>query len=175
MNVFNLLSSRRAQKAILFALLIVWIVSFFLPALEDYPPWLGYRAAAGSMILFVGMVLALFRGDFGDVAQAVALFYALLWIANVFMLASPWMLRRTRRGQGQICIALLSVWDVLILVGLWVRVPKGGSLVVGAKFGYFVWQASVLGMTVYLWLVRQQGKRLAVAPLQDGTVSHVTT
>ncbi|MBZ5533720.1 MAG: hypothetical protein LAO20_20005 [Acidobacteriia bacterium] len=174
--MFKYLNSKFTQNATLFALLLVWIVSFFLPALEDNGPWFGYRAAYGSMVLFVGMVLALFRGAFGDV-EAVPLFYGLLWIANVFMLASPWMLRRSRRGQGQVCIALLTVWDVLILATLWVLPAKAAKPLERSPFlvGYFVWQTSVLGMTAYLWLVRQQAKRLAMAPLQDGSVSRETT
>ena len=87
--------------------------------------------------------------------------YGLLWIANILMVASPLMLLRTRRGKGQVCIALLAVWDVLILVALWVGAPKGSPLTPDVKVGYFLWQASVLGMTIFLWLVREATKSLS--------------
>ncbi|HWF06776.1 MAG TPA: hypothetical protein VHA06_24010 [Candidatus Angelobacter sp.] len=109
------------------------------------------------------MVVALPHGGWQDPGAAVILLYGLLWIANVFMLASPWMLLRTRRGHGQICIAFLAVWDVLILVAIWVATPEGYPLAAAARVGYFLWQASVLGMTIFLWLVRNEAKIAVVS------------
>jgi hypothetical protein len=52
---------------------------------------------------------------------------------------------------------------VLILVALWVATPEGYPLAAAARVGYFLWQASVLGMTIFLWLVRNEAKIAVVS------------
>jgi hypothetical protein len=171
LNMFNYLGSRTVQRAVLFALLAVWMVSFFLPALDN-PPMVGWKAARASMAILFVTAFARTKGWFADPGAIVVVLHGLLWIANALMLASPWMLARGRRRQGQVGIALLAVWDAMIFAAPWVTSATGEPA--PERFGYFVWQASILGMTAFLWLVRQQAKKPAAEPLQDGDVSRVT-
>jgi hypothetical protein len=81
------------------------------------------------------------------------LYLGSFWIANLFMLASPFGLWRARLGKGGVFLALMAFWDVLTLsYVLYYRVT---GLYASVLIGYSAWVGSLVAMTVLLLLVRR--------------------
>lgn len=131
------------QNALYGLTLAVWVGSFFLPSINlgahDDP---GYKACAISATM-------LFTISSAEVWMH--LYFGSFWIANFFMLGSPVALHRRRRGKGHVFLALMLFWDLLTLsfVGYdFYSTHRMAEL----RAGYWVWEASLVAMTVVLWV-----------------------
>jgi hypothetical protein len=130
------LEFKRAMKTTLhhwtmaFAAWIVFIVSFFLPALDEMPGW----KAAILQGMFWSEAL---QGDTWDIH------YLLLTLANLLMLASPFLLawagddvRFLKWLRGLSLGAMILVWS--FLARLLLTDHNGGTL----KIGCYLWAVS---------------------------------
>lgn len=136
--------SRGVQIAVLLLIVLVWIGSFFLSALN-----LGSKGTIGYMACFLSADVGY---TFLRSHQLRDLYLGSFWLANIFMLASPFGLWRARVGKGLIFITLMALWDVLTLsYGVYSRVQHdvGTPLI-----GWFVWEAALVAMTLLLAMVR---------------------
>lgn len=118
--------------ALLSICLLVWVISLFLPAATTMT-WNGEQSSKGS-----------------DLAIASAIFF---WVpvfgwaslANVFMLISPFEIKRVRRGKGRVFACLFLVFAVIPMA---IAFPVRGMLNPGEvrtlETGFYVWQASLL-------------------------------
>jgi hypothetical protein len=82
------------------------------------------------------------------------LYLGSFWLANLFLLASPFGLWRMRQRRGGVFLMLFVLWDLLTLsFGVYSRIHHDiGSVLVG----WYVWEASLVAMTVLLFAVRAQ-------------------
>ena len=140
--------SRSTQIIIFLLILIAWIVSFFLPSINTGSVRPGYIAAAMSMSVLYSME----RSAWGE-----HLYLGSFWIANLFMLAAPFGLWRVRKGKGGVFLALMVCWDLLTLS--YVCYDRMTHKFTGVLFGYFVWEAALVAMTLLLFAVRFAEKR----------------
>jgi hypothetical protein len=133
------------MQIVLFLLvLVVWIASFFLPAVNMNAIRPGYIAALMSISVLTSIE---------PTAWLTHLYLGSFWIANLFMLASPFGLWRARLGKGGVFLALLAFWDVLTLsYVVYHRVTGNFASVL---IGYWAWVSSLVAMTVLLFLVRR--------------------
>ena len=132
------------------AILAVWIVSFFAPALADGSYALpGYRAALFSGL---GLFLAarnLISGDHSDILYL--LYVGSFCFANVFMILAPIALRDLRRGRGKAFLVLMTFWDLLTFSWFYFVHFRGD--VGPIHFGWWMWEASLFAMTAFLSIV----------------------
>jgi len=137
------------MQIVLFLLvLVVWIASFFLPAVNMSAIRPGYIAALMSISVLTSIEPS---------AWLTHLYLGSFWIANLFMLASPFGLWRARLGKGGVFLALMAFWDVLTLsYVLYYRVT---GLYASVLIGYSAWVGSLVAMTVLLFLVRRERVR----------------
>lgn len=137
------------MQIVLFLLvLVVWIASFFLPAVNMSAIRPGYIAALMSISVLTSIEPS---------AWLTHLYLGSFWIANLFMLASPFGLWRARLGKGGVFLALMAFWDVLTLsYVLYYRVT---GLYASVLIGYWAWVGSLVAMTVLLFLVRRERVR----------------
>jgi hypothetical protein len=133
------------MQIVLFLLvLVVWIASFFLPAVNMSAIRPGYIAALMSISVLTSIEPS---------AWLTHLYLGSFWIANLFMLASPFGLWRARLGKGGVFLALMAFWDVLTLsYVLYYRVT---GLYASVLIGYSAWVGSLVAMTLLLLLVRR--------------------
>jgi hypothetical protein len=123
----------------------VWILSFFVTALDLQGVIPGWRAAAISAVLL---------GTMERTQVLFHLYFGSFWLANLFVLASPWGLWRARRGRGGVYLGLFIIWDLLTLSYVIydrVTTPQASTL----RAGYWAWEASLVGMTIVLLLARR--------------------
>ncbi len=138
------------QFALLFLILAICAGAFFLPSLSLDKPVIGYLTA----LLSANVGYTFVRSH-----QLRDLYLGAFWIANLLMLASPFGLWRARLGKGGVFLTLLVVWDVLTLsFGLYSRVHHDVGTVL---IGWWVWEASLVAMTLLLIVVRSQSRRRA--------------
>jgi hypothetical protein len=137
------------MQIVLFLLvLVVWIASFFLPAVNMSAIRPGYIAALMSISVLTSIEPS---------AWLTHLYLGSFWIANLFMLASPFGLWRARLGKGGVFLALMAFWDVLTLsYVLYYRVT---GLYASVLIGYWAWVGSLVAMTLLLFLVRRERAR----------------
>jgi hypothetical protein len=136
--------SRGMQIVLFLLVLVVWIASFFLPAVNMSAIRPGYIAALMSISVLTSIEPS---------AWLTHLYLGSFWIANLFMLASPFGLWRARLGKGGVFLALMAFWDVLTLsYVLYYRVT---GLYASVLIGYSAWVGSLVAMTVLLLLVRR--------------------
>jgi len=137
------------MQIVLFLLvLVVWIASFFLPAVNMSAIRPGYIAALMSISVLTSIEPS---------AWLTHLYLGSFWIANLFMLASPFGLWRARLGKGGVFLALMAVWDVLTLS--YVLYHRVTGLYASVLIGYWAWVGSLVAMTVLLFLVRRERVR----------------
>jgi hypothetical protein len=137
------------MQIVLFLLvLVVWIASFFLPAVNMSAIRPGYIAALMSISVLTSIEPS---------AWLTHLYLGSFWIANLFMLASPFGLWRARLGKGGVFLALLAFWDVLTLS--YVLYHRVTGLYASVLIGYWAWVGSLVAMTVLLFLVRRERVR----------------
>jgi hypothetical protein len=140
--------SRGMQIVLFLLVLVVWIASFFLPAVNMSAIRPGYIAALMSISVLTSIEPS---------AWLTHLYLGSFWIANLFMLASPFGLWRARLGKGGVFLALMAFWDVLTLsYVLYYRVT---GLYASVLIGYWAWVGSLVAMTVLLFLVRRERVR----------------
>src|SRR4051794_7365274 len=107
--------SRGVQLVLLFAILLVWIASFFLTALH-----LSDKGTVGYIACFLSANVGY---TFLRSHEVRDLYLGSFWLANVFMLASPFGLWRARISKAGVFLALFAVWDLLTLsFGVYSRV-----------------------------------------------------
>ena len=137
------------MQIVLFLLvLVVWIASFFLPAVNMSAIRPGYIAALMSISVLTSIEPS---------AWLTHLYLGSFWIANLFMLASPFGLWRARLGKGGVFLALMAFWDVLTLsYVLYYRVT---GLYASVLIGYWAWVGSLVAMTLLMLLVRRERVR----------------
>jgi hypothetical protein len=136
--------SRGMQIVLFLLVLVVWIASFFLPAVNMSAIRPGYIAALMSISVLTSIEPS---------AWLTHLYLGSFWIANLFMLASPFGLWRARLGKGGVFLALMAFWDVLTLsYVLYYRVT---GLYASVLIGYSAWVGSLVAMTLLLLLVRR--------------------
>ena len=137
------------MQIVLFLLvLVVWIASFFLPAVNMSAIRPGYIAALMSISVLTSIEPS---------AWLTHLYLGSFWIANLFMLASPFGLWRARLGKGGVFLALMAFWDVLTLS--YVVYYRVTGLYASVLIGYSAWVGSLVAMTVLLFLVRRERVR----------------
>ena len=142
---------RGAQTALFLLLLVVWIASFFLPAVNMNAVRPGYTAALMSISVLTSIEPS---------AWLTHLYLGSFWIANLFMLASPFGLWRARLGKGGVFLALMAFWDVLTLsYVVYHRVTGNFASVL---LGWCIWEASLVAITLLLFVVRQNARRSRV-------------
>ena len=132
------------QLVFLLLLIAACVASLFLPSINMDAVRPGYVACMMSVTVLTGIqrsgwLLHLYLGSF--------------WLANLFMLASPFALWRARIGKGGVFIALLAFWDALTLsYYVYHRVTGNYASVL---LGWCVWESSLVAMTLLLVLVRR--------------------
>lgn len=137
------------QIALLLLILVVWIASFFLPAINMDAIRPGYIAAMMSVSVLTSIEHS---------AWLTHLYLGSFWIANLFMLASPFGLWRARLGKGGMFIGFMAFWNVLTLsYFLYHRLTGNFATVL---IGWCIWEASLVAMTVLLLLIRSQSRRV---------------
>ncbi|HEY5162168.1 MAG TPA: hypothetical protein VII81_04065 [Terriglobales bacterium] len=140
--------SRGMQIVLFLLVLVVWIASFFLPAVNMSAIRPGYIAALMSISVLTSIEPS---------AWLTHLYLGSFWIANLFMLASPFGLWRARLGKGGVFLALMAFWDVVTLsYVVYHRVTGNYASVL---IGYWAWVGSLVAMTVLLFLVRRERVR----------------
>jgi hypothetical protein len=135
--------SRGTQIAIFLVFLAVWVASFFLPAINMGNPSRGYIAAAMSASVLFSMERSAWLSHF---------YFGSFWLANLFMLASPFGLWRVRLGKGGVFLGLMTLWDVLTL-SYFVYHRVSGNFA-SVLIGWWLWEVSLVGMTALLFAVR---------------------
>lgn len=136
--------SRGVQIAVLVLIVLVWIGAFFLQSVS-----LSDKGTIGYMACFLSADVGY---TFVRSHQLRDLYLGSFWLANVFMLASPFGLWRVRIGKGAAFLTLMTIWDLLTLsYGIYsqVRHDVGTPMV-----GWFVWEGALVAMTVLLAAVR---------------------
>ena len=141
--------TRQSQTAVLIILVAIWIGSFFVPALYIEKPIPGYFAAFLSIFMMFTAGKNLIARDFNDLGYM--LYAGSFYLANAFIIAAPFALRIARRGGGRTFLILMAVWDALTFSWLAYTKLKGnaGSVLLG----WWMWEASLISMTVLLLLV----------------------
>jgi hypothetical protein len=135
------------QAVLLLAILAIAVGSFFLPAIEMGATRPGYIAAAMSFTVLTSIERT---------AWATHLYLGSFWIANLFLIASPFGLWRARLGRGGIFIVLAAMWDLLTLsYPIYHRVTGNYASV---RAGYWVWEASLVAMTFLLLVVSRTSR-----------------
>ena len=131
--------------------LAAYVASFFLPALQGFksgPPFPGWYAAWASFCLPLIALEA--PTDVG--AWTMSIHYHLMFMANVFVLISPWLVFRTPpKIMFAGCLAFLL--PVVASLSQLLFYGPGGLLV-----GYYVWAFSVVAVfttVVVIALVRR--------------------
>ena len=136
--------SRGLQTLLFLLILALWIASFFLPAINMDATRPGYIAAAMSISVLTSIqrsawLLPLYLGSF--------------WMANLFLLASPFGLWRARLGKGGVFMGLMAFWDILTLsYFVYHRVTGNYASVL---IGWYAWEASLVTMTILLFSIRR--------------------
>ena len=136
--------SRASQVVLLLVILIVWVGSFFLTAIS-----LGDKGSLGYIACFLSANVGytFFRSH-----QLRDLYLGSFWIADLFMLASPFGLWRARIGKGGLFLLLLTIWDLLTLsYGVYSRIHHD---VGSPMLGWFVWEGTLVAMTFLLAAAR---------------------
>ena len=133
------------QSALFLLVLVVWIASFFLPAVNMNAIRPGYIAALMSISVLTSIEPS---------AWLTHLYLGSFWIANLFMLASPFGLWRARLGKGGVFLALLAFWDVLTLSYVLYHSVTGNFASV--LIGYWAWTGSLVAMTLLLFVSRER-------------------
>ncbi len=137
------------QITLFLLVLIIWAVSFFLPAVNMGAIRPGYIAFLMSVSVLTSIEPS---------AWLMHLYFGSFWIANLFMLASPFGLWRARLGKAGVFLLLLAFWDVLTL-SYFVYHRLTGNYA-GVLAGWCVWEFSLVAMTILLLLVRVQSRRI---------------
>lgn len=137
------------MQIVLFLLvLVVWVASFFLPAVNMGAIRPGYIAVLMSISVLTSIEPS---------AWLMHLYLGSFWIANLFMLASPFGLWRARLGKGGVFLSLIAFWDVLTLsYFLYHRVTGNFASVL---IGYWAWTGSLVAMTLLLLFARHERDR----------------
>ena len=140
---------RKSQNIVAVVIICVWAASFFVPAIYLDKRLPGYFAAFLSGFALYTAIHGLFSGDHTDLPYL--LYVGSFCFANIFMIAAPFALRIARRGGGRTFLVLMTVWDALTLSWLAYAKLKGnaGSVLLG----WWMWEASLICMTVFLLLV----------------------
>ncbi len=72
------------------------------------------------------------------------------------MIAAPFVLRLARHGRALTFVSLMGIWDILTCSYLFYgQITKHMILV---RLGWWMWEASLVAMTVFLLLVREGSK-----------------
>lgn len=135
------------QSGLLLLLIAACAASFFLPAINMDAIRPGYIACMMSVSVLTSIE---------PNAWATHLYLGSFWIANLFMLASPFGLWRARLGRGGVFIGLLVVWDLLTL-SYYVYHRSTGNFA-AVLIGWWAWEASLLALTILLLLVRARSR-----------------
>src|SRR5689334_9629951 len=94
------------QSALLLLVLALCTASFVLPAINMDAVRPGYVACLMSATVLKSIESS---------AWGQHLYLGSFWLANLFMLASPFGLWRARLGKGGVFLTLLILWDLLTL------------------------------------------------------------
>lgn len=132
------------QIALLLSLLAVCAASFFLPSINMDAVRPGYIACMMSATVLTSIEPS---------AWSMHLYLGSFWLANLFMIASPFGLWRARLGKGGFFIALMALWD-LDTLSYYVYHRATGSYA-SVLLGWWTWEASLVFMTLLLVLVRR--------------------
>ncbi len=132
------------QVALLLLLVGVCVASFFLPSINMDAIRPGYVACMMSVTVLTSIEPS---------AWLMHLYLGSFWLANLFMLASPFGLWRARLGKGGVFIGLMVFWDLLTLsYYVYHRVTGNYASVM---LGWCVWEASLVAMTLFLVRARR--------------------
>ena len=132
------------QLLLLLLIVAACAASFFLPSINMDAVRPGYVACMMSVLVLKSIEPS---------AWPMHLYLGSFWLANVFMLASPFGLWRSRLGKGGVFISLLTLWDALTLsYYVYHRVTGNYASVL---LGWFAWEASLVSLTLLLILVRR--------------------
>jgi hypothetical protein len=140
--------------------ILLWLCSFFLPAIT-FPPdnarhWapadgmqLGYAAALLS--LAAGVVNAIELADaihLGHLSWATAHFSAvgLLWLANLWMIIAPFRVRSLARARSTPLLITTWLWVAVPLLLVWqsFQLTPDGARPYTLHSGFFLWWFSLL-------------------------------
>ncbi len=132
------------QLALLVFVVAVCVASFFLPSINMDAIRPGYVACVMSATVLTSIERS---------AWLMHLYLGSFWLANLFLLASPFGLWRARLGKGGVFIALMAFWDVLTLsYYVYYRITGNYASVL---LGWWVWEASLVAMTLLFVLIRR--------------------
>ena len=158
--------------------LMLWAISFFLPAFDTYY-WSEYHHVSGigalgySILMGIWGIAILGVGDrnMRTLADASStLLTGTLWLANILMLASPFMLRRIERrtAKGGVFASLLLLFSLEALA-IFVLARHGTNP--KFYFGCYVWAASLWATGVLFLVLRLSDKTQAPKSLAPHTLS----
>jgi len=148
--------SRRRQNNTCAALLVVWGISFFLPAMQVDTFGNGRLTQRGWELALSSMVFFWFP------------YYGQLWLVNPLMATAPYFLKRIRNGKGRVYVIFLAIFAILPLG--FPFFPNAGFMETfrGLAFGFYVWTASLLGMAILcIGMISDRAKALAPHTLAD--------
>lgn len=127
--------ARDVRRFVCAFILAFWFYSFFLPVqhvatLGGPKTYKGWEEAIGSLVLFF------------------IPYYGQLWIGNIFMIASPFYLKRLERGRGRV----YALWFVFfaLLPFAFPFYPQSNFMENHQKIeaGFYLWAGSLLAMSI---------------------------
>jgi hypothetical protein len=145
---------RDARRFLGAVILGFWIFSFFLPAQNVLTPggfktYKGWEEAIGSLFL------------------AFIPYYGQLWIGNIFMIASPFYLKRLESGKGRAYALWFVFFSMLPLA--FPFFPQSGFMENHKKIevGFYVWVGTLLAMSVLCLSIALTYNSLEAKPSDD--------
>ena len=145
-------------------LFFMWAVSLILPAYTYENGWetpprrvvYGWGAVEQSFVLCLfnfSIVSVHDPGSFWQFMEGV------LWFPNVLMLFVRWRFRAAERGRGVVFPLLLLFFSIVSILAPPHITSESLMKVLQIHFGYWVWAASLVGMSVLLAVTLQIGWR----------------
>jgi hypothetical protein len=147
---------RDANRFLCAFILGFWILSFFLPTGSVLTPggpktYKGWEEAIGSLFLvFIP-------------------YYGQLWIGNIFMIASPFYLKRLETGRGRAYALWFAFFSILPCAYPFFPQVEFMENLKKIEVGFYMWGATLLAMSALCFSMALRYKPLEQRPLLDDT------
>ncbi len=144
--------------------LLTWAISLFLPTVTcSKNDWFfpgqspGFLAALMSFLALLFWMLA-FGMKPTDTSAIVYAYIGSLWVANVLMLAAPFLVSAIQRRRRFAFVVMLWIWFLLALPLAFLS--RKSSDAESLEFGYFVWLFSLFTMALLMTGLYAQAPRV---------------
>jgi hypothetical protein len=145
---------RDSRRFVCAFILAFWIYSFFLPVQNVATPggsktYKGWEEAIGSLVLFF------------------IPYYGQLWIGNIFMMASPFYLKRLESGKARVYALWFLFFALLPLA--FPFYPQADFMENHKKIeeGFYLWVGTLLAMSILCLSIALMSKPLQEKPPLD--------